>query len=284
MSENGNNTNFTTISKNELSKWSFRDLIGIGMISLSVGLLIAISIISFRIVSKLDSNAEKFKDIQELFGILLPLIGTWVGTVLAYYFSKDNFVAANQSVRDLVKHITSTEEKLQELMVSDVMRKPENFPYFLVDDFEAFEQCKIQELINYMIDHKADRLPILKKGTLSFVFLLYQTTLEKFQIDYVKLKIHLKDNITTTKLDDLTIKDMFDSDFQLMKDIQRLIKDKKFLPVTATLEEVRQLMLDNDICQDTFITKTGNKDEKVEGWITNNLIIEKTELFNKAGK
>jgi hypothetical protein len=69
-----------------------------------------------------------------------------------------------------------------------------------------------------------------------------------------------------------------------MKDIQRLIKDKKFLPVTATLEEVRQLMLDNDICQDTFITKTGNKDEKVEGWITNNLIIEKTELFNKAGK
>jgi hypothetical protein len=40
--------------------------------------------------------------------------------------------------------------------------------------------------------------------------------------------------------------------------------------------------MDNVICQDVFITQTGNKEEKVEGWITNDLVIEKAELFKKT--
>lgn len=281
MSENDNKTNSTSTSQNEPSKWSFRDKIALAMIFLSIGLLITLSIIGFHII-KLTDVTEKFKDIKDLFGMLLPLIGTWVGTVLAYYFSKDNFEAANKSVRDLVKQVTTTSEKLQGLKVLDVMRKPENFDYKTADDFAALGKYKIQELISFMVDKKYDRLPILKKDTLSFIFLFYQTTLERFQIDYVKSNLHLQSNNTSIKVEDLTVQDMFDSDFKLIKDVQDLIKKKKFLSINATLAEVRELMLDNTICQDVFITKTGNKDEKVEGWITNAMIIEKAELFNKA--
>ncbi|HEY5590898.1 MAG TPA: hypothetical protein VIK55_07750 [Paludibacter sp.] len=80
---------------NEPSKWSFRDKMGVIMIIL-FGLLITLTILSIRVINSPDTT-EKFKDIKDLFGMLLPLIGTWVGTVLAYYFSKDNFEAASKT-------------------------------------------------------------------------------------------------------------------------------------------------------------------------------------------
>jgi hypothetical protein len=42
-------------------------------------------------------------------------------------------------------------------------------------------------------------------------------------------------------------------------------------------------MQDNSLCQDVFITKTGKKTERIEGWITNTTVIEKSQLFAKAG-
>jgi hypothetical protein len=285
MAENDNKTGLNPISQNEPSRFSFRDIIGIGMIVLSVGLLITISIIGFTTIGQFKDLNTEFTDIKELFGILLPLIGTWVGTVLAYYFSKDNFEAANKSVRDLVNQVTSTDEKLQELKVSDVMVKPEIFPYKTIDKLVAIEKCdfKIQELVKLMDDTNVERLPILEKDTLKFVFLFYRTTLERFQIGYLKKIIKLKDDNISILDENLTVQDMFDSTFKLIKDVWELTIKKKFLPVNAILQEARQMMLDNTICQDVFITKTGNRDEKVEGWITDTIIIEKTELFKKAG-
>jgi hypothetical protein len=37
-----------------------------------------------------------------IFNALLPLAGTWVGTVIAYYFSSKNFETANQSMQRVV--------------------------------------------------------------------------------------------------------------------------------------------------------------------------------------
>ena len=48
-----------------------------------------------------------------VFNALLPLLGTWVGTVLAYYFSRKNFEAASQSVERMVT--LTTEQKLASL-------------------------------------------------------------------------------------------------------------------------------------------------------------------------
>jgi len=163
------------------------------------------------------------------------------------------------------------------------MLKPENFPYKTVDDLNKFEESdfRIQEIIDLMSNTNSERLPILEKDSLKFVFLFYRSTLERFQIGYKSSRISLKDN-KTIELDKLTVQDMFDSNFKLINDIRELTKNKKFLPLNAMLEEVRQLMLDNSICQDVFITKTGNRDEKVEGWVTNTIIIEKAELFKKV--
>ena len=73
---------------------------------------------------------------------------------------------------------------------------------------------------------------------------------------------------------------MYNSNFKLFKDIQNL--KYFFLPVDATLDKAQSAMQDNSLCQDVFITKNGKPEEAVEGWVTNALVIEKSELFKKA--
>jgi hypothetical protein len=182
----------------------------------------------------------------------------------------------------MVKNITSTEEKLKEIKVADVMLKPENFKYRTVKTEDDFYKSFINEINEEMKDKKVERYPVLLEKSLQFVFLFYRSTIERFMMEYVKEAVHLNDKTKSVKFDKLTVKDMFESDFQLIKDIKELTDKKKFLSANASLEDVRELMLDNSICQDVFITKTGDKSEGVEGWMTNEIVIEKSDLFKKV--
>ena len=40
-----------------------------------------------------------------IFNIVLPVFASWVGTILAFYFGRENFESANQQVRELVQKI-----------------------------------------------------------------------------------------------------------------------------------------------------------------------------------
>src|SRR5437764_473671 len=65
-------------------------------------------------------DAKDFTDsTRYVFNALLPLLGTWVGTVLAYYFSKSNFESASQSVERMVS--LTLDQKLGKLSVEKEM-------------------------------------------------------------------------------------------------------------------------------------------------------------------
>ena len=49
-----------------------------------------------------DKVKQAFSIVQYIFGALLPLWGTWIGTILAYYYSKENFESANKNVQQIV--------------------------------------------------------------------------------------------------------------------------------------------------------------------------------------
>jgi hypothetical protein len=282
MATNGEKTNLsTTIQAESPLNALIRNIIGIGIILLSAAILILLIIYSCGIIS---DSGTKFSDIKELFGILLPLIGTWVGTILAYYFSKENFEAANKHVNTLVDKVLSPREKMQQLKVSEIMLKPDVFALKQVKDFDEFKKCKIRELIKEMEKNFNERIVILEEKTLKFIFLIYRTTLERFMYGYSITKEFTLNDKSTPDVDHLTIQNMFDSNYPLIKDIVELNNKNPFLPLTATVAEASQLMDKNAYCWDVFITLNGNKDEKVEGWITNTLIIEKLELFKKLNK
>src|SRR5438094_10043990 len=46
----------------------------------------------------------------QVLSTVLPVIGTWVGTILAFYFGKENFETAAKRVADLAKQLTPQEK------------------------------------------------------------------------------------------------------------------------------------------------------------------------------
>lgn len=255
-----------------------RNLIGIITISICGAILILLIIFNWTIIRLPE---EKLGHVKELFALLLPVIGTWVGTILAFYFTRENFEAANRSVSTLVKQVLSPAEKFKEMLVSEVMIKTEVFPMKKVENYDVFTKCHIKELIEKMRGDQSERLPILEEKSLKFIFLIYITTLERFLLGYIDGKFKLNDN-SKPEVKALTIQNMFESDYQFGKEILELTEKQPLLPLNATLAEARQIMQNNTYCQDVFVTKSGSKDEKVEGWITNDLIVEKSELFKKS--
>src|SRR5713226_1358319 len=93
---------------------------------LAIGVTI-VSIIAVAVLAMQVIDHAKDKDIagnaQNVLNSVLPLLGTWVGTILAYYFSKENFEAATKSVTELAKQITP-QEKLKAALAKDKMIVP----------------------------------------------------------------------------------------------------------------------------------------------------------------
>jgi|GEM_PF-301870 len=241
-------------------------------------------ILIFYFISVTDNcPPDKLKEFQAFVGTLLPLLGTWMGAVITFYFTRENFKATTESMNDMVKSITQ-EEKLEEVKVLDIMVKPATFAFRFVKDLEEFRTLKLVDIIKNMQDLETERMPVLQKDTNRLIFLIYRTTIERFITGLTNGTLKLKEvGETPTGIADLTIGQMFDSDFQLIKDVMKIVEGSNcFLPNTATLAQARQLMQDNAFCQDVFITATGNRDEAIEGWVTNEMVIEKSELFKKA--
>ena len=80
-----------------------------------IGILSLAAIILGAVVS-----SGAFASAKEILSLLLPVIGAWAGTVLAYFFSKENFESAARSTSALVQQLTP-EQRLQATMASTVM-------------------------------------------------------------------------------------------------------------------------------------------------------------------
>lgn len=276
-------TNTNTPTPPDSSKNKFVSTLAWLIISLSAVILILLLIMIWPHIGKPDSD-KSFQNTKELLAILLPVIGTWMGTILAFYFSKENFEAANKRVQEMVSKISSTDEKLQVLKVSDVMLTPGNSTPLVINEAD-FNKMLLKDLLTKMKETHSERMPILQTGTLKLILFIYRTTIERFIVSYNNKEITLNTQpATPLTADQLTVDNMLNSNFDLIKSIKAFDKTKCFLPETATLDQVKKLMLDNSICQDVFITKTGSPDDAIVGWITNNIVIEKAELFQKAGR
>jgi hypothetical protein len=68
-----------------------------------------------------DTNAPReFVDTAKyVFAAVVPVVAGWVGTVMAFYFGKENFRAATESVSQIAKQFTS-QEKLGQTRAQDI--------------------------------------------------------------------------------------------------------------------------------------------------------------------
>jgi hypothetical protein len=228
------------------------------------------------VVLKSNNNADTAKYV---FGAVLPLLGTWVGAVLAHYFQKENLATATQSITDLASKVAGT-DKLKSTPVKTVMIRPDRIdtlPDSLVG--KADDKIKLSELVTHLdITIKRDRLPIFKdnKKTGPANRVLHRSIIERFIT-----KQALTAKLDAAQMADLTLADLMNDkelglvvlgSFALVKSEASLADAKN------AMDNASAALGSKGNCYDVFVTDNGKADETVIGWITNDIINDNAKV------
>lgn len=207
------------------------------------------------LVSGILNGEDAFEQSSRmLFNALLPLLGTWVGTVLAFYFSKQNFESANKSMERLV-NLTS-EQKLAQMFVEKEMLRPEKIMMFVLPDATKPEDAKLSDLRGYFRPG-VTRLPIVDKDRV-VKYIVHQSGLYKFVADKA---LGGADKAT---IDALTLKNLIED-----AELQNWVANIVYVDEKASVADAKAKMEAKAGCQDLIVTKTASKDEPMLGWMTN---------------
>lgn len=212
------------------------------------------------------SDAEKrFSYVKDVLTIVLPLLGTWVGTVLAFYFSRENFVAAAQQSANLVRQLTP-EQRLQSIPVTEVMldmSSTTTTKLVLASPDDAGKlKLKTDVVAVYLEKPKRNRLPIVDESG-KVLFVIHRSFIDKFLVKCA--------DSGDGGLDITTLKDLLAAE-----DMKIIFQSFATVGKDARLIAVKQAMDGNPNCSDAFVTEDGTKGSKALGWITNVIVQEKS--------
>ncbi|MGG7054847.1 hypothetical protein [Nitrosomonas sp. ANs5] len=155
-----------------------RDRIAICVIYGSLLFLLVLAAMAILVVAIYDQDALK-EISQNVFNGLLPLFGAWVGAVLAFYFSKDNFQAASKSVRDTVREFNPQLEKLRRRQVKDVMVQISAIKRIKLGLKSGEEKLMITTLVDFLKEAAVSRIPVFDENNV-VRYVLHQSMFYKF--------------------------------------------------------------------------------------------------------
>jgi hypothetical protein len=217
-------------------------------------------------------------------------MGTWVGTVLAHYFQKENLAAATQSISDMASKVAGM-DKLKSTPVKTVMIRPERIdtlPDRLLD--KPDDQIKLSELITHLREGiKRDRLPLFKdnKKTGPPTRVLHRSSLERFITQQTfapaaavqaapapppAAPVAVADLTLAHLMNDPVLGAVVRGSFGLVK------SDATLADAKSAMDKASATLGSTGNCYDVFVTDNGNPDEIVIGWITNDIINENAKV------
>lgn len=234
-----------------------RDWLAIGITLGSIAALLVLGLVAVYRASSVD-------DTLKVINILLPVLATWVGTVIAFYFSKENFESAARNINELTKQLTS-EEKLKSIPAKSVMLPIEKVSKLVLNTTPDKIKLKADVLDAILAKNNVNRLPVLIDSGIPS-YMIHRSTLEQFIVSQV---------VKGRKVEELTLQDMLDD-----PEFSAKVREGAFVTIkdTATLGEAKLLMDQNRNCADIFITDDGGRTGKVLGWITNGIILEQSRV------
>lgn len=238
--------------------------------------------------SRLTTQATKDMT-QLLLTAVLPLFGTWVGTVLAYFFSREGFEAASRAQLQLIEQM-SPMDRLRQFKVVNRMVKRADMNVLQLTETEMNDPRAVpfSRLIDHFKDPKTTRLPILGTDD-RFFCLVHRSLKDRFialeaeasaarsePVDLAKLTLkHLLDMANQKKA---TPKSSEDAEpYATFGDLAK--EAVAFVCIDRTLADAKQEMDRVKRCQDVFVTRTGARNEPVLGWLTNVEFAKAAETF-----
>jgi len=194
---------------------------------------------------------DKERASQLVFSAVLPLFGTWVGTVLAFYFARENLEAATQSTLALAGRDTAAP-------VTQVMIREADFVAYDLGTGDSVENVRLSALRDKMrqLTPPSRRLPVRDAGG-AIICVIHDATLTAYA----------ESQHQTTESIDRTLGDLLSD-----PEYKALVEAVGFVPERATIGDARQVMGSIKNCNDVFVTETGKREERAIGWLTNTLL------------
>ena len=190
---------------------------------------------------------------------ILPLWGTWIGTVLAFYFGKTNFEVASEAIGK----VTSS-EKMAKLLVRNIMVR--DIEYL---EEEEVKDAKIQDILESPDFKKFQRFPIFNDGVVRYV--IHRSLFDEF----IRLKVK-EGKLTLEELNNLKLEDLLKENSESIQ--KKLYRGFAIVSMSATLLDAKKEMDNTPECNDVFVTESGNTDEKVCGLITSGMILKEVNV------
>ena len=207
--------------------------------------VIAITVLAGIAIANDPDNA------MTVFNIILPVFASWVGTILAFYFGRENFESANKQVRELVQRITP--EQRAEAPVTAIMRTMSSTVHLEIPQGKDDKDIKISEMLKLLAPANVSRLPITDAERKPR-YLIHESSIDK----YVAAGGAEDDDLAT--LVDKQKKEGHEfglnAGFVLVSENTSLAAAKRKVEAVAS-------------CQDILVSKDGSPDEPLTGWISN---------------
>lgn len=212
--------------------------------------IVGLSVVGIAAVSAVAmiwaSDADRPEAARLVFSAVLPLLGTWVGTVLAFYFARENLQAATDSTIRLAGGLRA------DTPVTEVMIPRTAITAVKLAANQNAEDVPLADLVS-LLGPGRRRIPILDSKD-AVIYVVHEATLTAFAAAAGKQLSQL-----TEKMSDLLARS------ELAKAVQAIA----VVPPTAVLEEARARMKAVEGCNDVFVTSGGQRQDPVVGWLTN---------------
>jgi hypothetical protein len=220
-----------------------REWIALLVITLSVLSIGGVSYVAIAFADP-DGRAEMSRLV---FGSLLPLLGTWVGTILAFYFARDNLQAATASTVELLRQGRS------DTIVWAAMIPRAEMVVHKAAAGEDVDTLRLADLYTAMTDAERARLPILTASD-GVRYVVHKATIDRFATTVGTQPTALPQTVADLLAD---------------PKLKVLVEAIAVVGPTAVLDDARKAMRSVDNCNDVFVTTTGRRDDPVAGWLTN---------------
>lgn len=203
-----------------------------------------------------DARAQFIETGKYIFAAIVPVVAAWVGTVMAFYFGKENFKAATDSVSQIARQFTS-QDKLGQTQVEQIGKAIGDVAPLQLDASDTIETIPLDTLSGKMTAKAPpfERLPVLKSDGAPLM-VVHRSILNDFLL--TKKETEPDKKTAEFKLSDLVA-------------AYPWLTEDSFVTVApvASAADAKTKMALHKGCADVLVTQDGTAATPVTRWITN---------------
>jgi len=235
------------------------------IVVLALALIISFAVLAYANSGQLTTKVDVL--LTNVFTTVLPVVATWVGTVLAFYFGSENFRQAAESTQKALSGTLAPKKKITDVMI----------PYERVARLNAENEADAEESLTMLdvlhtLSAAAPRVIVFNPKTQTPIYVIRSTS-PPMPANWVTPDYAPGEDLKKLIEAD---KDKKPPKLKVYLDVDKNRDDARkfeFIDENATPEAALDKMKKAGV-DDLFVTKDGQKSSRVLGWLATADLLE----------